>query len=83
MLLASIGVAIVLILAVLFLQRSGERGFREKWPAISDEEFLKRCPDGVSPEVALRVRRIISEQLNIPYAEIHPDQRFVEDLKTG
>jgi len=48
--------------------------------AISDEEFLRRCTPGTSKEVALKVRRIVSEQLGVPYENIHPEHRFVEDL---
>ncbi|MCA9192503.1 MAG: hypothetical protein KDB03_12100, partial [Planctomycetales bacterium] len=29
---------------------------------------------------ALKVRRIVSEQLGVPYEHIHPDQDFVKDL---
>lgn len=48
---------------------------------ISDEEFLAACSPGTRPEVALKVRAIISEQLAIPENEIHPSHRFVEDLR--
>jgi len=48
--------------------------------AISDEEFLHRCTPGTSKEVALKVRRIVSDQLGVPYENVHPEHRFVEDL---
>lgn len=48
---------------------------------ISDEEFLAACSPGVRPEVALKVRAIVSEQLDIPEHQIHPSHRFVEDLR--
>lgn len=54
--------------------------FEEAWPAIDDDEFLRRCPPGTDRETALTVRKIIAEQLGIPYFRISPEQRFVEDL---
>ena len=56
------------------------RSWKQRWPAISEEEFISKCTPGVNPERALKVRRVISEQLGIPYEHIHPEQRFVEDL---
>lgn len=54
--------------------------FDDKWPPIDDDEFLRRCPPGTRRETALKVRRIISEQLGVPYAQIYPEQSFVDDL---
>ena len=48
---------------------------------MSDEEFIAACGPGTDPEVALGVRRIVSEKLSIPYEEIYPSHRFIEDLK--
>ncbi len=50
-------------------------------PPMSDEEFIAACGPGTDPEVALGVRRIVSEKLCIPYEEIYPSHRFIEDLK--
>ena len=58
----------------------GDADFKQKWPAISDEEFVKRCPPGTSKETALKVRRIVSKQLGYPYEHIHPGQNFMDDL---
>lgn len=46
---------------------------------ISDEQFLAAVPDA-DPDRALRVRAIISEQLDIPEHHLHPDDHFVDDL---
>ena len=54
---------------------------QNKWPSISEDEFIRRCPPGVDPERALKVRRIIAEQLGVDYDRVYPEQRFVEDLK--
>ena len=54
--------------------------FKERWPAISEEEFVAKCKPGTNPQTALRVRRIVSEQLGVPYEHIHPEQHFVDDL---
>lgn len=48
---------------------------------MSDEEFIAACGPGTDPEVALAVRRIVSEKLSIPYKEIYPSHRFIENLK--
>lgn len=48
---------------------------------MSDEQFIAACGPGTDPEVALGVRRIVSEKLCIPYEEIYPSHRFIEDLK--
>lgn len=62
-----------------------DRHFRWLPPAptapMSDEEFIVACGPGTDPEVALGVRRIVSEKLSIPYEEIYPSHRFIEDLK--
>ena len=53
---------------------------KEKWPPISEDEFIRRCTPGVNRQRALKVRRIISEQLGVDYDRVYPEQRFVEDL---
>lgn len=55
--------------------------WNEQWPKITEEEFLAKCTPGANPEIALKVRRIISDQLCIEYERIHPEMRIVEDLK--
>ena len=54
--------------------------FEKKWPAITEDEFMRRCPPGTDRSIALRVRRIVSEQLGIPYDHVYPEQNFVNDL---
>lgn len=56
------------------------RKFNDRWPPISDDEFVARCSDGVSRDTALRVRRIVAEQLGVPYERVYPEQDFVRDL---
>lgn len=53
---------------------------KDRWPPISDDEFIRCCSPGVNRERALKVRRIISEQLGVDYERVYPEQRFVEDL---
>lgn len=78
--------AIVFLLTIFVLAfsllygRCQERTFNDRWPPISDDEFVAKCTPGTSRDTALRVRRIISEQLGVPYEQIHPDQSFVNDL---
>jgi hypothetical protein len=73
-------VTILIIGIIYFFARSESQDWYEKWPAIDDDEFVMRCPSGTSRDVALRVRRIVSEQTGIEYEHIHPDQNFVYDL---
>ena len=47
---------------------------------ISDDEFMAKCDPGTSRDVALGVRRVISESLGVPYESIYPEHRLVEDL---
>lgn len=54
--------------------------FNERFPPISDEEFLSRCTSGTRPEVALKVRRIIADNLGVEYERIYPSTSFIDDL---
>jgi acyl carrier protein len=35
---------------------------------------------GVSPEVALKVRRIVADHFAIEYERVHPSMTFIEDV---
>ena len=61
----------------------GDDAFKKRWPAISDDEFMERCKPGTNRDIALRVRKIVSEQLGVPYQHIYPEQSFVDDLGCG
>ena len=71
--------AIAVIACVIRAKRQHE-SFNERFPPISDAEFVARCGPTTNPEIALRVRRIVAEQLGVEYDRIHPSSRFVEDL---
>jgi hypothetical protein len=60
--------------------RRAMRAFRDRFPPLTDAEFIARCTPGVEPAVALKVRRIISESFGIEYKRIHPDARLMDDL---
>ena len=47
---------------------------------VSDEEFIAAC-SSQKPEIALRIRAIIADQLDVPEQYLQPDDRFVEDLR--
>ena len=73
--------AATMLLAVgLWAERRKRLRFEHQWPTISDDEFVAACSPGTSRDTALRVRRIIAEQLGVPYERIYPDQHFVDDL---
>jgi hypothetical protein len=65
---------------VILCGQAKQRDFEERFPPITDAEFVAKCSPGVRPEVALRVRRIISDILGVEYDRIHPSTRFNEDL---
>lgn len=72
---------LVLAFVVVACVGRGERiAFDDRFPPISDDEFLARCPPGTNPKVALKVRRIVADQMGVDYERIHPSTRFVEDL---
>lgn len=76
--LAALVILALAVLAGFTLKR--QHDFKSQWPAISDEEFLAKCPPNTDAEIALKVRRIVSEQLGVAYEYIHPEQKFIDDL---
>ena len=74
----AIGASVVL--TVCLFSRRAVQNFTDKWPAIDDDEFVSRCTPGTRRDTALGVRRIVSDQLSIPYEHIHPEQSFVDDF---
>ena len=77
-------VGVSLIIIPLLVCIAGARRYRvsaeDYFPPISDAEFLARCTPGTSPEVALKVRRMVADKLGVPYERIYPSSRFLEDL---
>lgn len=79
------GVTIVVVIVchqrnVIVCHQRNVAKFNERFPPIDDDEFVRRCGPGVNRDVAIRVRRIVSEQLGIEYERVYPDQKFVDDL---
>jgi hypothetical protein len=72
--------SILVILVCVLVDRRARKAFEKQFPPISDAEFLARCTPGVSPDVALKVRRIFAESLCVEYACIYPSSRLIEDL---
>ena len=60
--------------------RRARAAFEERFPPISDAEFLALCRPGTDPEVALKVRRMVAEYFDVEYERVHPSMTFVEDL---
>jgi hypothetical protein len=71
---------LAILLAFLADAKRDRQDSRREFPPISDKEFLARCTPGTSPEVALKVRRIVSKMLAVDYAQVYPSTRFIEDL---
>jgi hypothetical protein len=75
------GALVLLILAVSIVwERRRRAAFNERFPPISDEEFMAGCPAGTNPAVALKVRRIVADSLGVEYARVYPSSSFVGDL---
>ena len=59
--------AIFVILVVIFIgvaiarARKNAAAFAERFPPLSDADFVARCAAGTDPVVALKVRRILSD----------------------
>jgi hypothetical protein len=69
-----------LILFVLAAVADRARTFRDRFPALTDAEFLALCPPGTNPAVALKVRAMCAEYFAVDYERVHPSMTFVEDL---
>jgi hypothetical protein len=81
--LASILVFLVLVVVsrtLVILSKGYRERLEERFPPISDVEFLARCTPGTNPQVALKARRIVADGLGVDYERIYPSSRFVEDL---
>jgi hypothetical protein len=72
--------AILLAVALVCVMAKQSRDFQERFPPISDAEFLARCKPGTNPEVALKVREIVAEYFGIEYERVHPSMTFIEDI---
>jgi hypothetical protein len=70
--------AVVVVCTIAEIRRS--RAFNQRFPPISDAEFLARCRSDTNPAIALKVRQIVSKQLGVQYERIYPSSSFVEDL---
>jgi hypothetical protein len=74
-------VSLVLVVLVgIGLAMRARADFEERFPPISDAEFLARCPPGTNPEVALKVRRMVAEYFDVEYERVYPSTRLIEDL---
>lgn len=63
--------------AVVYVQ---EAAFNKKFPSLTDEEFIAKLDPGIDPQIALKVRRVLSDSLGIDYERIHPNASLVKDL---
>lgn len=77
--LASIALLAVTI-PFLIAERQKQADFEKRFPAISDDQFMALCPPGTNREIALKVRRIVSDCSGIDYEQIYPSSNFFRDL---
>jgi hypothetical protein len=69
-----------IFVVMMIVDRRKRVDFNNRFPPISDDEFLSRCGQGTNPEVALKVRRIVADQFGVDYERIYPTTSFVRDL---
>lgn len=55
--------------------------FEKRFPAVSDAEFLARCTPGTDPQIALRVRKVLSDIYSVDENRIYPSSRLINDLE--
>jgi hypothetical protein len=72
-------VLVILVIALLRLKRERTE-WVDRFPPISDEQFLAQCCPGADPEIALKVRQIVAKHSGIEYPRIHAHMNFVSDL---
>lgn len=65
---------------IVIIDRGDRSAFQERFPPISDDEFVARCGPGTNREIALKVRRIVSDQCGVEYERIYPSSRLIDDL---
>lgn len=54
--------------------------FDKRFPPITDDQFMALCPSGTNREIALKVRRIVSDCSGIDYDQIYPSSSLIRDL---
>lgn len=74
--------ALTTFFVIAMVAARNRASFEERFPPISDAEFLARCSPGVDPKVALKIRRIVAGYFDIPYERVHPSMRIIDDLAT-
>jgi len=78
---ASVLLVVILVAGwILVVSIKAQNRFEKEHPPISEEEFVARCSAGTNPQVALKVRRIVSDNLGVAHDRIDPSMDFSEDL---
>ena len=77
-LILTIGLALIVLLIAWLVSRCEQKQLFEKFPALTDDEFMARLPSGTSRDTAIRVRNIVAHQVGLPPEHIHPEARFDE-----
>jgi hypothetical protein len=75
-----VGLGLFVVLVFYILDKWARQRFEERFPPISDAEFVARSRPGTNPKVALKVRRIVADNLGVEYDRIYPSTRFTDDL---
>lgn len=71
-----LAVGIVIVIA----ERHKQADFDRRFPPITDDQFMALCPPGTNREIALKVRRIVSDCSGIDYEQIYPNSSLIRDL---
>jgi hypothetical protein len=62
------------------MAKTQRKAFEQRFPPISDAEFVARCGPRTNAMVALKVRRLVADNLGVEYARLYPSTRFLEDI---
>lgn len=74
------GILLVMLWLVVLGAKQERQRFEQRFPRLSDQEFLIRCRPGTNPSVALKVRELVAFHFGMEYSRIHPSLRFIRDL---
>jgi hypothetical protein len=76
----AIAIVLAVVVACVVWAKQGRAAFDERFPPISDTEFLAKCPPVVNPVVALKVRQLIAKHFHVEYERVYPSTSLIEDI---
>lgn len=77
-----VGAVTLFVGAGIMIWRESQRliDFDQQFPPISDDEYLALFEPGMNPDIALKVRTVLSDALGVDRERIYPSSRLIDDL---